>query len=52
MFSRPRFKLHSVYDSGIEFQESQRNNDGGDQYAELSQQASGEATYKVIGEHT
>lgn len=37
----------TVYDSGIEFQEDQRDNDGGDQYAELSQQASGEATYKV-----
>ncbi|XP_070323229.1 uncharacterized protein [Odocoileus virginianus] len=37
---------------GIEFQEDHRDNDGGDQYAELSQQAPGEATYKVIGEHT
>ena len=36
-----------MYDSGIEFQENQRDSDGGDQYAELSQQASGEATYKV-----
>lgn len=36
-----------MYDSGIEFQENLRDSDGGDQYAELSQQAYGEATYKV-----
>ena len=47
MLSRLRFKLHSVYDTGVEFQDDQRDNDGGDQYAELSQQASAEATYKM-----
>lgn len=30
---KAKIKLYSVYDSGIEFQENQRDNDGGDQYA-------------------
>lgn len=47
MLSRLRFKLHSVYDTGVEFQDDQRDNDGGVQYAELSQQGSGQVTNKV-----
>ena len=45
MLSRLRFKLHSVYDTGVEVQEDQRDNDGGLHYAELSQQES--AAHKV-----
>ena len=39
-FPRPRFKLHSVHDSGIELQEEHRNHHGDIHYAELSQQES------------
>ncbi|XP_055258152.1 uncharacterized protein LOC129540780 [Moschus berezovskii] len=34
---------------GVEFQEDHRDNDGGIQYAELSQQRSGEVTHKGVG---
>lgn len=44
---KARFKLHSVYDAGVEFQGDPGDNDGGIQYAELSQQGSGEVTQKV-----
>lgn len=47
MLSRPRFKLHSVYDAGVEFQITRGTMMCGVQYAELNQQGSGEVTNKV-----
>lgn len=47
MLSRARFKLHSVYDAGVEFQDDQRDNDGGVQYAELNQQGLERSQTKV-----
>ncbi|KAI4590449.1 hypothetical protein MJG53_001498 [Ovis ammon polii x Ovis aries] len=41
--------LGEVCVSGVEFQDDQRDNDGGVQYAELNQQGSGEVTNKGAG---